>query len=190
MIHSTRYLILVALVALVAPACGSSPVSYSAPVGINLNAKSGDVASNVVSQMKEITTETSNPYGAFINNAQAKLGGKDPSSIEINTLTLLLGGQSTGVTALDQVLTGDVDVAFIIDATNNTYDTGHVMNPTGIGPVTVNVAFDSTGLAPQDWTQFLNGQFKVVIRGAAAAGFVTKGAQANLQLTFTFDALQ
>src|SRR3569832_1365718 len=65
MIHSTRYLILVALVV---PACGANPVSYSAPVGINLSAKSGDVASNVVSQMQEITTETSNPYGAFINN--------------------------------------------------------------------------------------------------------------------------
>jgi hypothetical protein len=45
-------------------------------------------------------------------------------------------------------------------------------------------------VAPQDWSKFLAGSFKVVARGSAADGFTTKGAEANLQLTFTFSALE
>ena len=44
----------------------------------------------------------------------AKLGGKTPSRIELSDLTLTLGGQSTGVAALEEVLTGDVDVSFVV----------------------------------------------------------------------------
>src|SRR5258706_10931080 len=92
-------------------ACGTDPVNYSAPVGIELHAKSADVNMSVVTEQKDITTETGNPYGAFVNAAKAKLGGKDPSRIEIDSLTLTLGAQSTGVSKLDDVLTGDIDVA-------------------------------------------------------------------------------
>src|SRR5256885_7155216 len=90
-------------------ACGSDPVSFSAPVGINLKAKSSDVSGTSLTENKEINTESGNPYGAFVTDARAKLGGKDPSVIELSGLTLLLGGTSTGVTTLDQVFTGDVD---------------------------------------------------------------------------------
>jgi hypothetical protein len=170
-------------------ACGSDPVSFSAPVGINLKAKSGDVAASAISETKDITTESGNPYGAFITDARAKLGGKDPTAIEISDLTLVLGGQSTGVSSLDQVFTGDVDVAFVVNDSNNTYDAGHIMNPTGAGPAAMAVSFDSSVVSPGDWTKFLGGGFKVVIRGPAAATFAGKGAEADLQVTFTFDAL-
>src|SRR5439155_24452981 len=92
-------------------ACGSDPVSYSAPVGIELKAKSGDVTNAAVTELKDITTESGNPYGAFTNDAQAKLGHA-PSRIELADLTLTLGGQSTGGSALEQVFNGDVDVSF------------------------------------------------------------------------------
>ena len=167
--------------------CGSDPVSYSTPVGINLKAKSGDVANSVISDDKAITTESGNPYGAFVSDAMAKLGG-NPARIEIDQLTLVLGAQSINVTKLEEVYTGDVDIAFIMNDTNNTYDVGHVMNPTGVGPVDVNVVFQSDGVSAVDFTKLLNGSFKVVIRGSAAAGFSTKGAEANLQATFTFVA--
>src|SRR5438132_10328541 len=91
------------LLSITVAACGSDPVSFSAPVGINLKAKSGDVSGTAISEQKDITTETGNPYGMFVNDAKAKLGGKDPSTIELNGLTLLLGGQSTGVTKLEEV---------------------------------------------------------------------------------------
>jgi hypothetical protein len=170
-------------------ACGDDPVSYSAPVAINLKAKSGDVSNNAISDEKGITTESGNPYGAFVNDAHTKLG-KDPARIELDKLTLTLGAQSTGVTALDAVYTGDVDVAFITNDTNNTYDVGHVMNPAGTGPVDVNVAFQSDDVPPADYVKILGGSFKVVIRGAAAASFSTKGAEASLDLTFTFAAFE
>lgn len=50
-------------------ACSDDPVSYSAPVGINLKAKSGDVSGTAISEAKSITTETANPYGAFVGDA-------------------------------------------------------------------------------------------------------------------------
>ena len=171
-------------------ACGSDPVNYSAPVGIELKAKSGDVASSVVTEQKDITTESGNPYGAFTNDATAKLGGVPPSRIELHDLTLTLGAQSTGVTSLDQVVTGDVDVAFLVNNTNNTYDAGHIMNPTGVGPSTMDVVFDWSKVADADRAQFLNGSFKVVLRAPAAAGFSSTSASASLQVTFTFDAFQ
>jgi hypothetical protein len=187
---SRTFLIVAGLALSATAACGSDPVSYSAPVGINVKAKSGDVSGNVVTEQKDITTESGNPYGAFINDARVALSNKDPSAIEINHLTLLLGAQSTGVTTLDQVVTGDVDVAFVVNDSNNTYDAGHVMNPTGAGPVDMTVTFDSTKVAAQDWPKMMSGSFKVVLRGTAAATFAGKGAEANLQITFSFDALQ
>src|SRR5262245_54384030 len=174
--------------ALMVGAC-SDPVSYSSPVGIELKAKSGDVSGTAISEQKEITTESGNPYGAFVNDATHRLG-RDPARIEIDDLTLTLGGQSTGVATLDQVLTGDVDVAFIVNDTNNTYDAGHILNPTGLGPDAVDPVFDWALVAALDRAKMLDGSFKVVVRGPAAAGFSTKGAEASLQTTFTFTAFE
>jgi hypothetical protein len=183
--HKLAFLFLAGTIA----ACGS-PVSFSAPVGINLKAKSGDVVTGAITESKDITTESGNPYGAFINDAMMKLNGKNPSTIEVNSLTLTLGGQSTGVTKLEDVFTGDVDVAFITNDTNITYDVGHIMNPAGVGPVDMNVGFDYSMVSAADQAKFLTGSFKVVLRGTAAAGFSTKGAEADLLATFTFDALE
>lgn len=178
---------LVAFVLVTMTACGSDPVSYSAPVGINLKAKSSDVVNNAITDDKAITTESGNPYGAFVNDARTRLG-KDPGAIELDQLTLTLGAQSTGVIALNEVYTGDVDVAFVMNDTNNTYDAGHATSPTGVGPVDMSVVFRSNQVSAVDFPKLLSGSFKVVIRGAAAVGFSTKGAAANLQATFTFAA--
>lgn len=171
-------------------ACGSDPVNFSEPVGIELKAKSGDVANAAVSEQKDITTESGNPYGKFTTDAMAKLGGKMPSSIGLDQLTLTLGGQSTGVASLDQVVTGDVDVAFVANNSNNTYDAGHVMSPTGVGPVDLSTTFDWSKVTSDDRAEMLGGSFKVVLRAPAAADFASKGAEASLQVTFTFAAFQ
>jgi len=180
---------LVAFALVTLTACGDDPLSYSAPVAINLKVKSGDVSSNAISNEKGITTESGNPYGAFTSDARRTLG-RDPSRVEVDEVTLVLGAQSVGVTTLDEVYTGDVDVAFIMNDTDNTFDVGHVVDPAGVGPVEVDVVFDSAGLGDVDYTKLLGGSFKVVIRGAAAATFETKGAEADLQLTFTFAAFE
>ena len=88
------------------------------------------------------------------------------------------------------MFTGDVDVALLTNDTSNTYDVGHVVNPTSVGPVDVAVTFRSAAVSPTDFTRILGGNFKVVIRGPAATSFVGQGAEANLQLTFTFAAFE
>jgi hypothetical protein len=171
-------------------ACGSDPVNFSEPVGIELKAKSGDVANTAVTEQKDITTESGNPYGKFTADAMTKLNGNAPSSIGLDQLTLTLGGQSTGVTALDQVVTGDVDVAFVTNSSNNTYDAGHVTSPAGVGPVDLSTDFDWSKVTSDDRAEMLGGGFKVVLRAPAAADFAGKGAEASLQVTFTFVAFQ
>lgn len=180
---------LVSLGLLAVAACGSDPVSYSAPVGITLKAKSGDVTGTTITEDKAITTETSNPYGTFVTDARTTLG-RDPQRIEVDHLTLTLGAQSTGVIALDEVFTGPVDVSMIMNDTGNTYVIGSVTDPRGTGPVDVTVTLDGASVAPQDFTRYLTGSFKVVARGSAAAMFASKGAEATLQLTFTYAAFE
>jgi hypothetical protein len=169
--------------------CGADPVSYSEPVAINLKAESGAVNGTVLADEKGITTESGNPYGSFVAGARTMIG-RDPNRIEIDRVTLTLGAQSTGVTALDQVYTGTVDVMFLMNDSNNTYGVGSVTSPTGPGPVPLDVTFASATVGDQDWSKFLGGSFKVVIRGTAAPEFANKGAKADLQLVFTFAAFE
>jgi hypothetical protein len=171
-------------------ACGDDPVSYSAPVGIELKVKSGEVsAGNALTPDKSITSESSNPYGKFISDARAKLG-RDPSSIDLDTVTLTLGAQSTVVTSLEQVMTGDVYVRFLTNDTNNTFVAAHWDSPTGIGPVGGHSQFDWALVGSQDVAKMLGGSFKVVLSAPAAADFASKGAEASLQVTFTFSAYE
>ncbi len=186
-ISRSIYLLPAAVFAFALIACGGK-ATYSAPVGVNLNARSGDVRSGTLSRDEVITAEPGNPYGTFINNAWQKLGNKSPSRIEVSSITLALGGQSTGVSALEQVFTGEVDVLFVMNDTGNSFIAGHVVNPTGTGPVTLSVDFDPTKVVALDFGNLLSGNFNVVVRGTAAAGFSTRNATANLQTSITFKA--
>ena len=179
-----------AVLSIALSACGGDdPVSFSKPVAINLKAESGSVSGTVVADEKGITTESGNPYGAFVTEAHNKLG-KDPARIEVDGITLTLGATSTGVTALEQVYVGPVEVLFLMNDSNNTYAVGTVIDPSGTTKA-VNVSFDADLVASSvDFAKFLGGSFKVVIRGTAATGFATKGAKADLQLTFTFAAFE
>jgi len=178
--------------ALFAGACGDDPVSYSEPVTINLKAKSSDVADAVVSDEKNINTEQSNPYGAFVANARTALGGADPGSIEVDEVHLFLGADSTNVTGLEQVFAGDVDVLFQLDDTNNSFPVaGFTMEgAVGPGPVAFDVGFDSTGMSTADYDKLVAGGFKTLIRGQAAPDFASKGAEATLEVTFLFTAFE
>jgi len=100
--------------------CGDDPVSYSAPVGINLKAKSANSTNGVVTDEKGINTESGNPFGAFVTDARRELG-RDPGYIDVDEVTVLLGAGSTGVTRLGEVFTGNVEVLFQMNDTNNTY---------------------------------------------------------------------
>jgi hypothetical protein len=173
-------------------ACGDDPVRYSEPVGIQLKAKSSDVVAGALDDEKGINTESGNPYGAFIAGARASLGGSDPAEIALEGLTVTLGGGSTGVTGVGQVFTGQVDVLFVMNDTNNSFPAGGgvVAATDGTGPIGLDATFDSSALATADMSKLLGGSFKVVIRGPAAATFEAAGADADLQLTLTFAAYE
>ncbi|MBA3818608.1 MAG: hypothetical protein H0X17_06920 [Deltaproteobacteria bacterium] len=177
------------VLSLVAACGGDDPVSYSAPVAINLKAESGAVVGTALTDEKGITTESGNPYGAFVTAARGELGA-DPARVEVDELSLTLGADSTGVTALEQVYVGPVDVLFIMGDSNNTYPVGQITNPTGAASLDVGVSFESNDISDVDFAKFLGGGFKVVIRGNAAPDFASKGAKADLQLTFTFAAFE
>jgi hypothetical protein len=176
------------LLAVLATACGTTdPVTYSAPVGISLDVKSGDAAGGPIRVDKNITTESGNPYGAFVNAAVKALGGS-PSRIGVASATLALEPSSIGVTALEQVFTGTVWLSFEPNGTSTLYPAASVALPTGAGPVPMQVSFDSTSMTPADYAALVGGNFKVVLIGTPAAGFGSATATARLQAALTFVA--
>ena len=191
--HSHRLILSVVSCSLVASlaACGNDPVSYSQPVTINLKAKSADVANNVVADEKSITSENSNPYGKFVNDARAAIG-KDPSRIALEDATLTLGANSTGVITLGEVFTGATEVNFTTNDTNNTYPaaSGVIAATAGSGPLALTTAFSTDPLSTTDFAKLLGGSFKIGIRGPASVGFAGKGADADIQVTLTFSAFE
>jgi hypothetical protein len=180
------------LIAVAAAGCSDDPVRFSEPVAINLKAKSADTVGGVVTDNKGITTESSNPYGKFISDAQAALGGRDPGAIALEGTAVLLGGNSTGVTRLGEVFTGNVEVLFEMNDTNNSFPAaaGTIAAADGSGPIALATTFASDALGTEDYVKLINGSFKVVMRGPAAADFMTKGADADIQITFTFAAYE
>jgi len=180
------------IASLFATACSDDPLSYSAPVSINLKAKSGDTQNSVVTDEKGITTENGNPYGAFVSDAQHALGGNDPAVIDVDQVELFLGASSTGVTTLGEVFDGNVDVLFQMNDTNNTYPVASrtLDTSTPAGPIVFDIDFPADEVPDSDYTKLLSGSFKVVVRGGAATGFESKGADADIQTTFTFAAFE
>lgn len=184
-------LIYVSLCSLALAACASDPISYSAPVGINLKAKSDDTVNNVVMDEKGINTESGNPYGAFVSDARRELG-RDPGSIGVEQVTVFLGAGSTGVVRLGEVFNGNVEVLFEMNDTNNSYPVaaGTIDAAASGGPIALGGSFDTDGVPDLDYAKLLGGNFKVIIRGPSATGFSTKGADADIQVTLTFGAYE
>jgi hypothetical protein len=181
--------LLAPLAAALLAGCGSDPVSYSAPVGISLDARSGDVVAGAISADKNVNTESGNPYGAFVNAAVQALG-RDPSRIAVTSATLELEPGSPGVASLQEVFTGTVAVGFAMNGSSTVYPVASVANPTGAGPVAMTVSFDSASMAPADYADLAGGSFKVELDGTAAAGFASAGATARMTATFGFVAYE
>jgi hypothetical protein len=189
-----KKLLALAPLALLAACGGKDPVSYSAPVGISLPVASKDASSGSISVGKNINTESGNPYGAFVNAARARIG-HDPSRIELAATTLkLLPGTSVGVNALEEVFTGPVTISFQMNGTNATYPAAQIVNPVGVGPVSLSVGFDSSSLPDADRASLLQGQFKVLLSGSPPGGatgaFATGSDLADLVATFEFVAFE
>jgi hypothetical protein len=182
--------ILLTTLAYAVAGCGGDPLTYSSPVGINLQAKGEEVTSGVLVEEKNISTESGNPYGAFVGAARQELG-REPGEIEVQTVTLLLGGSSRGVIALEQVLVGRAEVQFVMNDTNNSFNVAHLDNPRGTGPVKMDVDYRAEMFQAEDRAKLIGGNFKVVLRSMVASGFAgTKEMMADLQATFQFAAYE
>jgi hypothetical protein len=170
-------------------ACSTDPASNL--VAISLNARSIETPGPGLTLEKPIMSETGNPYGAFISAAEARLG-TETSEIDIERLTLQLGDESTNVTALEQVCTGNLSFELTLEGTNDTFVFGQATNPRGAGPVEVTVTHRSFTPQRDDAANFAalrSGRFKLVLHAAAATDFPTRNAEASLVLTFTLTAL-
>ncbi len=171
--------------------CSDDPVSYSAPVGINLKAKSGDTVGGVVTTEKAINTESGNPYGAFVGDARERIG-RDPVLVDVERVEISLGGGSTGVAALGDVFAGTIDVVFQMNDTNNAHRvaSGTIDAGTAAGPIALDIVFAAEQVPDLDYVRLLTGSFKVITRGPAAPSFESKGAEVDLQVTLMFAAFE
>ncbi len=176
----------------VAAACGEDdPVSYSEPVGIELKGDADKVVAGVLTDDKGITTESANPYGAFIGSARDALNGADPTRIDVSMVTMTLGAGSTGVAALGEIFDGNVDVLFEMNDTNDTLAVASgTVDSTATGTVTLSTEFDSDAISSTNYDKLLSGSFKVVYRGPTQSTYEATDAKADLQITFTFEAFE
>lgn len=175
---------------LLAAACGDDPVTYSEPVGLTMQASSGDIADGRIEEEKNINTESGNPYGAFVANAEAELGHA-PSDIVVEGVTLELDlAASNNIDALGLLFAGDTDVTFVTNSSGATYPVAiHTFEATDpAGPIDFHVHFDSDTLTDADYTELVGGNFKVVLSGPAAPGFAALNADADMSLVLTFIA--
>lgn len=187
--RTVRFAVLLAMAA-VSAACGdSNPVSFSQPVDITLPAvqSKSTTSGGALATDKDISTASSNPYGAFVNAAVQHLGGKNPSHIVVTSLALSQSTTPAGLT-FDQVFTGSVAVEFVMNGSGNKYPVGTIAGPTGAGPVSLTVAFDSASMTPADYTGFLQGQFKVSVAGTATIGTSGFNSTNPTNETATLDA--
>jgi len=185
-----RLALVLALVAPFAAGCGDEVVSYSEPVGLSLSVASGDVDNGTLLDEKNINTESGNPYAVFSSAAQDAVGGL-PSRIEVDSVTLEISS-SNNVDALEAIYEGDVDVAFVMNSSDAAFPVAvhGIAEGDGPGPVDFHVHFESDAVGDADYADLVAGSFKVVLSGAAAAGFADANADADLELVLTFTAFE
>jgi hypothetical protein len=170
-----RILATATIVGFTLPACGDDPVAYSEVVSLKLSGmKNGDFKNNSVSEDKNISTESGNPYAVFLRNAKDALGGKDPGHIEVVGVTVQVHSESKNVTAIDQVL-ADVEVFITNSAT--TLPVAKKTAPTGSSVVVPLIKdLDYGGVK----ASMISGDFKM---GARGTGIATLPADFDLKLT-------
>jgi hypothetical protein len=168
--------------------CGGGPISTSQPITLAETSSSGDVVSGVLTWDRGVNNDSGSPFANFIGSARQQLDGKDPSTLELVSASLFLGGQSQGVTGLDQVFSDRVDL--LLQTSHTSYPAAHLDHASGAGPDDFTVDLNWGAVAPADRTDLFNGNFKVVLRGNVVAAFATSDSKADLQTTVAFKAYE
>jgi hypothetical protein len=173
-----------------AAGCGSDPVSVSEPIGIELKVKSSDVATDgTVTADKNITTESGNPWGKFVGDAEAKLGGQ-PGRIDLDLAALSLGPASSGVAALGEIFDGEVTVQFETDSATDYAVAAGTVDASSGNEVELDPGFSFGDFQDAELDALLAGTFRVVLVGPTTGGFAGAGADADLELTLDFSAFE
>jgi hypothetical protein len=170
---------------------GDDPVSYSAPVGIELKADADKVVDTTITDEKGITTESGNPYGAFVQEARNELG-HDPGEIDVTGVDIRLN-DTQGVTNLNEIFEGDVEILFQMTATSDIFPVATVTidaTTEGGGPIDAVIDFVPEDFVDQNLADLVSGNFKVVYRGTANPTYGGTANKADLQITFTFEAFE
>lgn len=163
LLQAHRALVLVALLPLLS-ACGDDPVAYSETVSVKLSGiKPGDIQNGQTSEDKNINTEEGNPYGDFLKNARAELGGRDPGAIEIVSAVVRVHADSKNVSTIDAVLTS-LELFMADSATTIVF--GTKASPSGSEvavPIKEDLDYEPI------FESMLGGDFKVGLRGPTVA---------------------
>lgn len=102
-----------------------------------------DITNDVIEKDENISNESGNPWGEFIDRAESTCEAP-PDGFAVRSASLaLVTEESTGVQALEDVIDGDATVHFLStrgsDADAVRVNVARVTDPTGTGPVSMNV---------------------------------------------------
>jgi len=130
-------------------------------------------------------------FATFVNKARETMGGKDPSRVAVDTLSLALPADRT--TTIAEVFAGVVELRFVVAGSQAKDEVdqakGYLAGTATIGPETGNAAitfapvFDWGRVAEADRVKLFAGDFQVAIEGPAAAGFAERDADLALTLS-------
>lgn len=156
--------------ALLLPACGeeTGPVT-SGPITTSVNSMNeSDVDAGELSKDENISNETGNPWGRFVDHAESECGGS-PTGFGLLSMTLSLDASRSDVDRLEQVFTGPVTVYFSStrgsDASAVRVDVGGAISVSGAGPVALEILATRAELAALH-ERLVGGDFHVGLRGS------------------------
>lgn len=89
--------------------CGDDPAAVTGPITLTISSiNESDIDNGVVWKDKNISSESGNPWGEFIDDAQSQLGG-DPSEFEFISATVTLDvASSDEVAGFEDVAAGSM----------------------------------------------------------------------------------
>jgi hypothetical protein len=168
--------------AVIVAACGRQG-SYTASIDVPFLVHPSDAAGGTVDLSQQIRALAGDPYGAFVSATTAALAGAAPSRITVTACSLRLDSGGPGVGALDQVFGVPFSVTFSMNHPAGVNDYSVCSTPQVSASTAQALTVDFVDFAAPDHAAALNGDFQVVVDGAAAPGFAAGGADATITVT-------
>lgn len=170
-------------------ACGcGGAVAYSEPVSIKVGTiKESDIRNSAFEFDKEISSETGDPYKAFMATARDELGGADPSAIEVTSIVLTVASDSKGIGT-----SGFADVMSGVEIFFTKGETTVVVGKLGMIPASTTMEIPV--IAGEEelrvlHSTMLKGDFKVGVRGDAVMS-PPAGFELRINVQLEFEALE